>query len=73
MEKRFIKENNVSLLGMGCMRLPMVENTEEIDYAKTEEMIDLEKVHTPSQKTIEEVCTFLNEDISKGTNDFKRY
>ena len=41
MEKRFIKENNVSLLGMGCMRLPMVENTEEIDYAKTEEMIDL--------------------------------
>ena len=41
MQKRFIKENNVSLLGMGCMRLPMVENTEEIDYAKTEEMIDL--------------------------------
>lgn len=41
MEKRFIKDNNVSLLGMGCMRLPLVKDTEEIDYSRTEEMIDL--------------------------------
>ena len=41
MKKRFINNNEVSLLGMGCMRLPLVEGTEEIDFAKTEEMIDL--------------------------------
>ena len=41
MEKRFIKDEKVSLLGMGCMRLPLVDGTEEIDYKKAEEMIDL--------------------------------
>ena len=40
MEKRNIKNQEVSLLGMGCMRLPVNENN-EIDYKKTEEMIDL--------------------------------
>ena len=39
MQKRFINDYNVSLLGMGCMRLPM--NNEEIDYEKTIELIDL--------------------------------
>ena len=39
MENREIKNNNVSLLGMGCMRLPLIPNTEEIDFKKTEEMI----------------------------------
>ena len=39
MQKRFINDYNVSLLGMGCMSLPM--NNEEIDYEKTIELIDL--------------------------------
>lgn len=39
MQKRKINKQDVSLLGMGCMRLP-VTNTNEIDYKKTEEMID---------------------------------
>lgn len=40
MENRKIKNQSVSLLGMGCMRFPKVPNTEEIDIVKTEEMID---------------------------------
>ena len=43
-----------------------MEAADSIIENVAEEMIDLEKVHTPSQKTIEEVCTFLNEDISKA-------
>ena len=39
MENRYIKNNKVSLLGMGCMRLPIVEGTNEIDFKRTEEMI----------------------------------
>lgn len=39
MENRKIKDNLVSLLGMGCMRLPKKEN-DEIDYEATEAMID---------------------------------
>ena len=41
MQRRSIKEQKVSLLGMGCMRLPKIANTDEIDLVKTEEMIDL--------------------------------
>jgi predicted aldo/keto reductase-like oxidoreductase len=40
MENRKIKEQEVSLLGMGCMRLPLVENSDQIDVNKTREMID---------------------------------
>lgn len=40
MEKRLIKNQEVSLLGMGCMRLPVTESG-EIDYEKTEEMIEI--------------------------------
>ena len=43
-----------------------MEAADSIIENVSEDMIDLEKVHTPSQKTIEEVCTFLNEDISKA-------
>lgn len=39
MEKRIIRNQEVSLLGMGCMRLPVTEEN-EIDYKRTEEMID---------------------------------
>ena len=39
MENRKIKENSVSLLGMGCMRFPIIPDTNEIDIQKTEEMI----------------------------------
>ena len=39
MQKREINNNIVSLLGMGCMRLPVVPQTNEIDFNKTEEMI----------------------------------
>lgn len=39
MEQRYIKDSKVSLLGMGCMRLPRIEGTNEIDLKKTEEMI----------------------------------
>ena len=39
MENRKIRDNNVSLLGMGCMRLPLIPETEEIDVKRTEEMI----------------------------------
>ena len=41
MEKRYIKDNHVSLLGMGCMRFPLIEGTEEIDIEQTKQMIDL--------------------------------
>jgi len=40
MEKRSIRNQSVSLLGMGCMRLPKLEGSDEIDYKLTEEMID---------------------------------
>ena len=40
MKKRIIKNQEVSLLGMGCMRLPVIAETNEIDYDKTEEMIE---------------------------------
>lgn len=40
MEQRRIKNQPVSLLGMGCMRLPKFPDTEEIDIALTEKMID---------------------------------
>jgi len=40
MQKRSINNQDVSLLGMGCMRLPKVDGTDEIDVKKTEEMID---------------------------------
>jgi len=40
MEMRKIKEQEVSLLGMGCMRLPLVSNSDEIDVNKTRKMID---------------------------------
>lgn len=40
MEKRKIKESSVSLLGMGCMRLPLIPNTETIDYEHTRKMIE---------------------------------
>ena len=39
MEKRMINNQEVSLLGMGCMRLPVTEDN-QIDYVKTEQMID---------------------------------
>lgn len=39
MQKRMIKNQEVSLLGMGCMRLPKLVSG-EIDIAKTEQMID---------------------------------
>lgn len=38
MNYRKINNNKVSLLGMGCMRLPIDENN-EINVEKTEEMI----------------------------------
>ncbi len=41
MEQRKIKNTAVSLLGMGCMRLPKLADTDEIDVAMTEKMIDL--------------------------------
>lgn len=40
MEYRNINKNKVSLLGMGCMRLPLIEGTQEIDYQHTKKMID---------------------------------
>lgn len=40
MEKRYIKEQEVSLLGMGCMRFPLIEGTNDIDKELTEKMID---------------------------------
>ena len=43
-----------------------MEAADSIINNESEPMIDLEKVHTPNQKTIEEVCTFLNEDITKA-------
>ena len=39
MQYREIKNTKVSLLGMGCMRFPLVPETNEIDYNKTEEMV----------------------------------
>ena len=39
MQYREIKNTKVSLLGMGCMRLPLIPETNEIDFKKTEEMI----------------------------------
>lgn len=39
MEKRRIKDISVSLLGMGCMRLPKKDN-DEIDFEATEAMIE---------------------------------
>ena len=39
MEKRYIGKQEVSLLGMGCMRLPKIEGKDEIDVTKVEEMI----------------------------------
>lgn len=41
MEERYIKDCKVSLLGMGCMRLPRKEASNEIDIKTTEKMIDL--------------------------------
>lgn len=41
MEKRKINNYDVSLLGMGCMRFPKLEGTDEIDFEKTEKMLDL--------------------------------
>ena len=40
MEKRKINNYEISLLGMGCMRLPLMPNGEEIDVKRTEEMIE---------------------------------
>ena len=40
MEYRKIKENKTSLLGMGCMRLPLISGSDEIDYEHTKKMID---------------------------------
>lgn len=43
MEKRKYKNTNldISLLGLGCMRLPLAEgSTTEIDYEKAEEIVD---------------------------------
>ena len=39
MEYRNINDEKVSLLGMGCMRLPLVEGTDEIDYEHTKKMV----------------------------------
>ena len=39
MEKRMIKNQEVSLLGMGCMRLPLREGTNEIDFERTSRSI----------------------------------
>ncbi len=41
MQMRKIKNQEVSLLGMGCMRFPVIEGTQEIDYDKTMAMFDL--------------------------------
>lgn len=40
MQKRTIKSASVSLLGMGCMRLPLQADNENIDIEATEKMID---------------------------------
>ena len=40
MEKRAFLENNISLLGFGIMRLPMVQGTDEIDVAQVTQMVD---------------------------------
>lgn len=40
MKKRTIRNNNVSLLGMGCMRFPVHPETNQIDLELTEKMID---------------------------------
>ena len=39
MEYRNINDEKVSLLGMGFMRLPLVEGTDEIDYEHTKKMV----------------------------------
>lgn len=41
MEMRKIKDQDVSVLGMGCMRLPLKAGSNEIDYDQTAKMIDL--------------------------------
>ena len=41
MEMRKIKDQDVSVLGMGCMRLPLKADSNEIDYDQTAKMIDL--------------------------------
>jgi predicted aldo/keto reductase-like oxidoreductase len=41
MECRKINNENVSLLGMGCMRLPLVEGSDQIDYEHTAKMVEL--------------------------------
>jgi len=40
MEKRAFLGNNISLLGFGIMRLPMVQGTDEIDVAQVTQMVD---------------------------------
>lgn len=48
MFKRKYKDTNleISLLGLGCMRLPLVEgSTTEIDYVKAEEIVDYAYEH----------------------------
>lgn len=40
MQKRKINQNSVSILGMGCMRLPLVEGSQEIDYEHTKKMVE---------------------------------
>ena len=40
MQYRTIKEQKVSLLGMGCMRLPLIEGTDQIDFETTKKMVD---------------------------------
>ncbi len=40
MEYRYIKNTKVSLLGMGCMRLPVLPDSEEIDVPLVEKMVE---------------------------------
>ena len=60
-----IGEDSIAICNECDYRANM-EAADSIIENVSEEMVALEKVHTPNQKTIEEVCTFLNEDISKA-------
>lgn len=42
---RKFKDDNISLLGFGCMRFPVIPGTKDIDIALTEKMVDYAIAH----------------------------